>query len=49
MRQIFDVMFVLCFAVPPIAVVAGVVALAWPRHVMKKAKAPRPSTRPAHA
>jgi hypothetical protein len=33
MRQIFDVMFVLCFVVPPAAVVLGVVALAWPRHV----------------
>jgi len=46
MRQIFDVMFVLCFAVPPIAVIAGVVALAWPRHVRK---APAPAAHPSHA
>jgi hypothetical protein len=35
MREIFDVMFVLCFVLPPTAVFAGVVALAWPRHVRK--------------
>jgi len=46
MRQIFDVMFVLCFVLPPAAVFAGAVALAWPRHVQK---APAPAAHPAHA
>jgi hypothetical protein len=46
MRQIFDVMFVLCFVLPPATVLASVVALAWPRHAPK---VPRPSARPAHA
>ena len=46
MREIFDVMFVLCFVVPPAAVLFGVVALAWPQHMHKVA---RPSARPAHA
>jgi hypothetical protein len=31
MRQIFDVMFVLCLFLPPAAVLVGAVALAWPR------------------
>jgi hypothetical protein len=35
MRQIFDLMFVLCFFVPPVAVVVGAVMLAWPRHMVR--------------
>ncbi|HEY7173115.1 MAG TPA: hypothetical protein VH417_19825 [Vicinamibacterales bacterium] len=46
MRQIFDVMFVLCFFVPPAAVIVGAVGLAWPRHVHKVRT---PAAHPAHA
>ena len=35
MRHVFDVLFVLCFFVPPAAVLAGVAALAWPRHLVR--------------
>jgi hypothetical protein len=46
MREIFDVMFVACLMLPPAAVFAGAVALAWPRRVHK---APTPAAQPAHA
>jgi hypothetical protein len=46
MRQIFDVMFVLCFVLPPAVVFVGAVTLAWPRHTRK---APTPAAHPAHA
>jgi hypothetical protein len=47
MRQIFDVLFVLCFAVPPAAVFAGAVVLAWPRRRASKVVAS--AARPVHA
>jgi hypothetical protein len=46
MRQIFDVMFVLCFVLPPAAVFAGAVVLAWPRRARKTLT---PAVHPAHA
>ena len=35
MGQIFDLMFVLCFFVPPVAVFVGAVMLVWPRHMVR--------------
>jgi hypothetical protein len=46
MRQIFDVMFVLCLFLPPAAVFVGAVALAWPR---RGHEVPMPTAHPAHA
>jgi hypothetical protein len=46
MRQIFDVMFVLCFVLPPVAVLASVAALAWPRPSRKLTTS---AAHPAHA
>lgn len=46
MRQIFDVMFVVAFVLPPVAVFAGAVALAWPRRARKTFT---PAPHPAHA
>jgi hypothetical protein len=46
MRQIFDVLFVMCFVLPPVAVFAGALALAWPRRARKVLT---PAAHPAHA
>jgi hypothetical protein len=39
MRQLFDVMFVMTLVLPPAVVLAGAVALAWPRRA-RKTRAP---------